>query len=194
MPLRPEQVRALEYLQRRGTNADPATLRKEMEAALRSFEDEVAGVPASLRSVRPAPGAWSVHEIVDHLTVSHRRAAGELRILIAGRRPEGGPIPASLQSEDPHGIPWPELFSQLKDVHETILEILSEDTPLSEARAPVVLVVKTANEAGELVPVEWIEELDWKAYAQGLRVHTLEHLSQVQRTVDRVAREPADLL
>jgi hypothetical protein len=40
---------------------------------------------------------------------------------------------------------------------------------------------------------EWIEALDWKAYAQALRVHTHEHLAQVERTVSALRsyeREP----
>jgi hypothetical protein len=28
--------------------------------------------------------------------------------------------------------------------------------------------------------VEWTEELDWRAYAAVLRVHTLEHLAQIR--------------
>jgi hypothetical protein len=29
-------------------------------------------------------------------------------------------------------------------------------------------------------PAEWIEDLDWRAYAAVLRVHTLEHLAQIR--------------
>jgi hypothetical protein len=29
-------------------------------------------------------------------------------------------------------------------------------------------------------PAEWICELDWRAYAAVLRVHTLEHLAQIR--------------
>ena len=32
-------------------------------------------------------------------------------------------------------------------------------------------------------PTEWIEELDWRAYAAVLRVHTLEHLAQVRAII-----------
>jgi hypothetical protein len=32
-------------------------------------------------------------------------------------------------------------------------------------------------------PVHWLEPLDWKAFVQGIRVHTLEHLNQLERTL-----------
>jgi hypothetical protein len=38
-----------------------------------------------------------------------------------------------------------------------------------------------AQPDGSTRPVTWNEDLDWKAYVQGVRGHTLQHLSQVQR-------------
>jgi len=31
--------------------------------------------------------------------------------------------------------------------------------------------------------MEWEERLDWKAFAQALRVHTIEHRSQIERAL-----------
>jgi hypothetical protein len=44
------------------------------------------------------------------------------------------------------------------------------------------MVVKTSGDAGSEI-LEWAEALDWKAYAQAVRVHTHEHLAQVECTV-----------
>jgi hypothetical protein len=36
-------------------------------------------------------------------------------------------------------------------------------------------------------PAEWICELDWRAYAAVLRVHTLEHLAQIRAILAAVS-------
>jgi len=35
--------------------------------------------------------------------------------------------------------------------------------------------------------LEWIDAVDWKAYAQTLRIHTHEHRAQVDRTLATLA-------
>jgi hypothetical protein len=42
----------------------------------------------------------------------------------------------------------------------------------------VEIVVKVASQ-----PMHWVEHLDWKAFVQAIRVHTLEHHHQLQRTL-----------
>jgi hypothetical protein len=50
------------------------------------------------------------------------------------------------------------------------------------------MVVKVSGpDAAEAV--EWVEALDWKAYAQALRIHTHEHCAQVERTVAALLAE-----
>lgn len=191
--LRPEQLQALEYARRQGTEAPVEAIRAKAARTFGEIEALVAGVPERATGIAPAPGKWSLHEIVDHLVVSHRRAVAELASLVAGEAPNGGPIPAGLVSPEPFARRWPALLADLQAVHRDVLRVLSsanDATPLA-ARAPVVMVVKCATE-GSLAPVEWIEAVDWKAYAILLRVHTLEHLQQAQRTLEAVGEEQAE--
>jgi hypothetical protein len=45
------------------------------------------------------------------------------------------------------------------------------------------MVVKVAGEAGDPRPLAWEEELDWKAFAQAFRSHTLGHRQQILSTL-----------
>jgi DinB family protein len=197
MALYPEQLRALDYLKRKGTNAPADEIRSKLADAFEKFEAAVAAVPISLRQVAPGPRKWSVHEILDHLIESHRPALDQLQSLLQGETPEGPAIPASLQSADPLSHPWEQLVSELQDIHSTFLELLepASDSHRLDVRAPIVIVVKVQRPDGSLEPVQWEERLDWKAFVQALRVHTLEHLSQVARSLaeipDRSTRQPA---
>ena len=99
MELRPEQLRALDYLRRKGTEASPARLREQVAVAFAELEALLAETPAPLRAVRPSPTRWSVQEVLDHLVLSHRPAVEQLRSLVAGARPASPAIPPSLHSE-----------------------------------------------------------------------------------------------
>jgi hypothetical protein len=187
-PLRPEQEAALRYVREKGTEATVASIRERMATTFAQLEALLAALPADQVRLRPAPGTWSVHEIVDHLIESHRPAIDELRELVSGHWPEGGPIPASLLSADPLGRPWPGLVRELAGVHRALLAILdsaSDETPLT-AKAPVIMVVKVREEDGSQTPVEWVEDFDWKAFAILLRAHTLEHVGQIERTLKSI--------
>ncbi|HWM89214.1 MAG TPA: DinB family protein [Thermoanaerobaculia bacterium] len=182
MSLTPEQTRASDYLRRKGTQAPLADLRLKVAEAFRELDALVATVPEEVVRVRPRPGRWCVQEVVDHLVVSHRWAVEELEALIRGQVPEGGPIPASLQSPDAMEKEWPLLAREMSETHRRLATLVAEapdDTPL-ETRAPVAMVIKARGADGELRPVQWIEELDWKAYAMAFRVHALEHVAQIR--------------
>lgn len=189
MTLYPEQLRALDYLKRKGTDAPVDEIHGKLAAALGKFEAAVAAVPVSLRQAAPGPGKWSVHEILDHLIESHRPALSQLIVLLRGETPEGPAIQASLQSADPLSRPWDDLVAELQGIHTAFLRLLevATDSHRLDVRAPIVIVVKVARPEGTLEAVQWEERLDWKAFVQALRVHTLEHLSQVTRTVAEVS-------
>jgi hypothetical protein len=180
--LSPEQTRASEYLRRKGTQAPVADLRRKVAETFRELDALVAEIPERVVRVRPRPGRWCVQEVVDHLIVSHRPAADELEMLLRGEVPTDGPIPASLQSPDAMEKDWPALIRELGEVHGRIASLVAgapEDTSL-EVRAPVAMVIKARGEDGELRPVHWTEELDWKAHAMAFRVHALEHVAQIR--------------
>lgn len=186
--LRPEQEAALAYARRRGTEAPVAAIAERLRRTFGELDALLDTVPEALAARSPAPGAWSVHEVVDHLVVSHRRATAQLRELLAGRKPADGPIPAGLQSPTPEATPWSELAEEIERVHQTFLRVVesaNDATPL-EARAPVVMVVKCVRPDGSLEPVHWVESFDWKAFAILFRMHAHEHLGQIRRVLAAV--------
>ena len=188
MELRPEQVQALSYARRQGSEAPIDVIRGKVGATFRELETLLASVPAELTGQRPAESAWSIHEVVDHLVVSHRRAVEELTDLVAGRTPRSGPIPAGLVSDDPFAITWSDLVGELKAIHRRFvaaLEGASDETPLT-ARAPIEMVVKCRQPDGRVEPVHWVESFDWKAYAILFRAHSIEHVHQIRRTLAAV--------
>lgn len=188
MTLRPEQEAALRYAQAKGTEAPLASIRERVAGTFSQIEELLASLPEEVVQVRPGAGRWCVQEVVDHLIESHRPAVEQLRSLIAGVPPAGDPIPASLQSADPLGQPWPDLVQRLRKIHRSYLAALdsaSDETPL-EAKTPVLMVVKVREEDGRTVPVEWLHDFDWKAYAVIFRAHTLEHIAQIERTLAAV--------
>ncbi len=183
--MRPEQVKAREYLHLKGTLLAPRVIHERVRAAFAATEEFLAGVSVAEARRRPAPGEWSVQEIVDHLVETHRPSIEELRCLLREERPVGGPIPASLQSRAPLDRPWAGLVEELKRLHAEVVAILASvpDGFVSEARAPAVLVVNAKNPDGSEGPLEWVEELDWKAYAVIFRLHEVDHLGQAKRAL-----------
>lgn len=188
----PEKIRALNYLKRKGSESPIELLRVRIAESFADLEAVIATVPLSLRKQSPGPGRWSAQEIVDHLIESDRPAIGQLEALLKGQKPETPAIPASLQSRDPLLPNWDELVVELARVHACLITLLehASDSCSLEVRAPVTLVIKVGEPGEKQDSLEWVEELDWKAFAQTLRVHTIEHRSQIERTL----RELSDLV
>ena len=182
--LRPEQLKAREYFEQKGTKLPAAQVRERVAAAVARVEAALDAVSAADARRRPVAGEWTVHEVVDHLVETHRPSIGELRDLLAGRRPTGPPIPAGLLSADPLARAWPDLLAELRRLHAEALGALAAATDAipTDARAPIIMVINAREPDGREVPVHWIEELDWKAYAvSAFRLHLLDHLSQVRK-------------
>ena len=178
MNLHPQQITALEYLRRKGTDAPASQLYGHVAKTFQDFEAFLDTVPPALRAAKPSPRAWSAHEVVDHLVVSHRPAVEQLRDLVAGKRPETPPIAASLRSENPFQRSWEDLVTELREIHRSYLAVIESAAGAHDVTTPVVMVIKI-----DQVPVTWEAELDWKAYAQAFRVHTVEHKAQIERTL-----------
>lgn len=189
MALRPEQVKAKEYLDQQGSRRSAAQLRERVAAAFTAIEEFLDGVSGSEALTRGVPGEWTIQEVVDHLVETHKPSVVELRELLADRRPAHGPIPASLQSPDPMSRPWPDLLDALKRVQAEAVKVLAAapDRP-TEARAEVVMVINVKRPDGSEEPLHWIEELDWKAYAIIFRLHVLDHLGQARKILRATGR------
>lgn len=180
--LHPEQSAALSYIESRGTLESVEAVRARFRETLQDASELLESVPPESVRLQPPDGGWSVLEVVDHLVASHEPAVEELRELVAGREPRGGPIPAGLQSEAVSTVEWLRLLARFHEIHRDFLAVLkatSDSTPLAP-KAPVLMVVKCETPDG-LVPVHWVEPLDWKAYATALRLHVREHLEQIRR-------------
>lgn len=186
MSFRPEQLKAREYLDQKGTRLAPRQVHERVRGAFAATEEFLDGVSDAEARQRPAPGEWCVQEVVDHLVETHRPSVAELRGLLRGERPPGGPIPAGLQSRAPLARPWHALVGELKRLHGEVLELLAgvPDGFTTEARAPVVLVVPAKEPDGSERPLQWVEDLDWKAYAVIFRLHEVDHLKQARRALE----------
>jgi len=184
MTLRPEQIKAKEYMHQKGTLLPAAQIHERVGAAFAAMEALLEGVTDEEARARAIPGEWTIQEVVDHLVQTHRPSLDELRDLLENRRPAGGPVPASLQSADPMGRRYGDLVSDLDAVHAEILRVLSAAPDrMTDARAPLVMVISAKEPDGREAPLHWIEELDWKAYAIIFRLHELDHLNQAKKTL-----------
>jgi len=188
MTLRPEQIKAREYMHEKGTRLPAAEIRERVAAAFSAVEAALDGLGEAEARQRALGGEWTIQEVVDHLVETHRPSLVELRDLLENRRPMGGPIPASLQSADPMARSYGDLLGDLKALHVDVLRVLSAAPDrLTDARAPIVMVVNAREADGRQVVVDWIEELDWKAYAVvAFRLHEIDHLNQVKKTLKAV--------
>jgi hypothetical protein len=188
--LAPEQLKALAYLRTRGTEEPMAAVRDRVGRAFADLETALACLDETTARRAPAPSKWCAQEVVDHLIESHRPAIDQLAAMIAGRRPEGDPIPASLLSAEVMVKSWGRLVADLHDVHRHFLAVLDQasDTCDLSVTTPVVMVVKVATPDGGLETREWLHELGFKAYAVALAAHTREHQAQIARAVESTPR------
>ncbi len=176
--------RIMAHIRSRGTDAPPAAVHQKLAAAYSQFDATLVGLAEGVASAVPAPGEWSVRDVADHLLESERPGLDELRCLVAGEAPPAPPIPASLRSRAPHRRPWPWLVAEIARTHADILAVVAAG-PAPAPGEPTAPAVFWAEIDGE--PTEWVEELDWRAYAAVLRVHALEHLAQIRAILAAVA-------
>src|SRR5438128_4961926 len=101
------KVKARAYLRAKGTLQPVAIIAERVRAAFTAFEEVVDSVRAREGRVVGIGGEGTVQEAVDHLVGTERRSLEELGCLLAGGRPPGWPIPASLQSRAPFLRRWP---------------------------------------------------------------------------------------
>jgi hypothetical protein len=182
--------KARDYFNTKGTLMAASAIHARIADAFGTLDTFLKPMSATTAARVGIPGEWTVQEIVDHLLETHRPGLDELWCLLAGRRPPGEPIPAGLQSKAPLQRPWPWLRAELARVHGDILGTLAAVPPdfATEARAPIVMVVNVPDEPGRVVPLHWVEDLDWKAYAIVWRLHVIDHLKQAKKVLAALER------
>jgi hypothetical protein len=175
--------KARDYFKTKGTLVAASAIHERVADAFGALEAFLEPMSAATAARVGMPGEWTIQEIVDHLVETHRPGLDELWCLLGGRRPPGEPIPAGLQSKAPLQRPWPWLRAELARVHGDILRALAAVPPdfATDARAPIVMVVNVPDEQGKVVPLHWVEDLDWKAYAIVWRLHVIDHLKQAKK-------------
>jgi len=194
-PALSERARLLDYLRTRAAGLDAPRLRARVRAAAAEFEAALAGLDEGEARRPMRAGEWTVAQVVDHVAQSTVRSAEELRHLRAGRRPPGPPIYEALLSGAAHRVPWNELLDGLRDATAALDDALSDQTVTHgvitrPVTAPAVLVIN-AGEAGG-APEIFTAELAWPEYALVVRLHFLDHRTQVRalRAAGPRAREP----
>jgi hypothetical protein len=179
------QARARAYCASKAT-LTPVEICEQIGAAFDALDGVLRGVTPERARRRSAPDEWSVQEIVDHLLETYRPGVDELRCVLAGRRPPGEPIPAALQSKAPLLRPWPWLLDELRRAQRDAVELIGA-VPLdfvTEARVPIVMVVNAPGAEGSARAVQWVEDLDWKAYAVvSWRLHAIDHMKQARKAL-----------
>ena len=179
------QEKAREYLRTKGTSTSAVIVTERIGAAFAALETFLDAAPPELVQRRAWDGEWTVQEIADHLVETHRPGLDELRCLLAGQRPPGEAIPANLRFKAPHLRPWPWLLRELKETHADIMAELRSAKPdfETDARAPLVMVINATDAGGQRHVLEWVEDLDWKAYAITWRLHAIDHLHQARKVL-----------
>ncbi len=152
---------------------------RERKALIEQYRDGYAAVAEALMKIapeeidaRPAPGKWSVREIVHHLADSEITAGVRLRLLIA----EDRPVIRGYDQDDfarrlYHDRPYEPSLELFKQVRLCTAEILDRLTPAEWAREG------THSEAGPFGVEQWL-----RVYA----AHAHKHAQQI-----RVARDVA---
>jgi DinB superfamily len=179
-----ERNRLLDYLRTRAAGLDAPRLRARVRSAAAEFEASLAGLDEADARRTVLPGEWTVAQVVDHVGQSTVRSVEELRHLRAGRRPPGPPIYEALLSGAAHRVPWAELVGGLREASAALDAALAEGAAENPGApravtAPAVLVV-SPPEAGGALDI-FTAELTWQEYALVVRLHFLDHRTQVRR-------------
>jgi hypothetical protein len=125
------------------------TLLAEYEAGPDHIEGALAGVPASLLDIRPGPDAWSIHEIIVHLSDAEIVGSDRIRRALAD---EGARLPAFDESAWGDRLHYAtrdlptalETFRALRRANADLLRRVSDEdwnrTGLHSDRGPMTLI------------------------------------------------------
>jgi hypothetical protein len=151
------------------TSARLALIARYAEGPAR-LEAALAQVPEAARQWRPAPGKWSVHEIVVHCADSEANSHMRLRYLLAEDRPaiQGYDQDRWARVMDYHAHPLEPALATIRAVRANTLALLQRMGEAEWARTG------THSESGAYGAEDWL-----RIYAEHLHVHE----RQVLRTL-----------
>ena len=151
-------------------------IRAERERLIRQYAEgprrlrqTLAKVPAAARKWRPAPGEWSVHEVVCHCADSETNAAARIRYVVAEKDPLVVGYDENLWAArfDYHSHPLEAALAVVEAVRANtaaLIERLPEEAWAKEGRH---------TESGRYTAEDWL-----RIYA----THLEEHDRQVEKT------------
>lgn len=163
-----EQQKLQGYLRSQGAKLSAEQIRDRIQEAADEFLGVVQGAPEVLARKAPAPGEWSLAEILDHLVTTEERITGVINGLVAGRKPA-----APLEIGATSGIaalPWPELLARLRRSQAALSAVLT-----ANRHEPHVDV---------RIPEGYFGDINWKEYALILRLHYKDHAGQARKTLE----------
>ena len=165
-----EQQKLQGYLRSQGAKLSAEQIRDRIQESADEFLGFVEGVGDAIARKSPAPGEWSLAEILDHVIHTQERITGVIGGLVAGRKP-GAPLETGATSGIA-SLPWAELLARLRRSQTALSALL------------------TANRHEPHVDLRVLEgyfgELNWKEYALILRLHYKDHAGQARKTLEAV--------
>lgn len=110
---------------------DRRQLLRRLDEAWLAFKGSYAGLAEAELLEPGVTGAWSIRDIIAHVTTWEEEALKHLPSILAGRRPPRysatyGGIDAfnALMTKQKEGLTLPEVLRQLDDVHQRVLDAI----------------------------------------------------------------------
>ena len=159
------------------TPAEREELFRRYENGPRLIRDALAKVPPAAMKWRPAPGKWSVHEVICHCADSETVSSTRIRFVEGEDRPTivGYDQDRWAKAFDYHGLPLEPSLAQIEAVRAwtaTLIRRLPAEAWSREG---------THTESGRYTAETWLE-----LYAEHLEVHA----RQIARNVEAWGASP----
>ena len=156
----------------------------------REVHDAVATVPAELRDREPAPGKWSVAEVLEHLTMIEQRVAALLTMRVDAARAEGvGPDPdtssvvASFEHADILTDRAKKIVTPKAGVPSGAVGTIAGTEALDKAQAEMIASLRSANGVSlqNLIAAHPVlGPLNLYHFVVALGLHDVRHAAQIR--------------
>lgn len=123
------------------SDSDRQKLLKRLDAAWLDFQASYAGLSEEQLLEPNVTGAWSIRDIIAHVTTWEEEALQHLPVVLEGRRPPRysvtyGGIDAfnALMTKKKEGLSLAEVFRQQEEVHRHLIDVI-ERTPEDQLKS-----------------------------------------------------------